>query len=127
MNTIFQNFGTLNKFRNRLFHHEPAWKGKSSVLHRVVELTAKRGRSDKLTFGQKFVRVIHCPQVILIRFCRGHKEIELLILLTLMIGPLHINPYQESDKSFEVHTTKRKPNDGFDHHYHPIIRGPLGF
>lgn len=28
LNTIFQRMGTLNKFRNRLFHHEPAWKGR---------------------------------------------------------------------------------------------------
>lgn len=28
LNTLFQNLGTLNRFRNRLFHHEPAWKGR---------------------------------------------------------------------------------------------------
>ena len=27
---MFQKLGSLNKFRNRLFHHEPAWKGKST-------------------------------------------------------------------------------------------------
>lgn len=30
LNTMFQKLGSLNKFRNRLFHHEPAWKGKST-------------------------------------------------------------------------------------------------
>ncbi|WP_434999992.1 hypothetical protein ACRZ5S_22880 (plasmid) [Vibrio scophthalmi] len=30
LNTLFQNMGALNKFRNRLFHHEPAWKGKGT-------------------------------------------------------------------------------------------------
>lgn len=28
LNTLFQKMGALNKFRNRLFHHEPAWKGR---------------------------------------------------------------------------------------------------
>ncbi|HDY7698965.1 TPA: hypothetical protein RQK02_003778 [Vibrio vulnificus] len=28
LNTLFQRMGSLNKFRNRLFHHEPAWKGR---------------------------------------------------------------------------------------------------
>ncbi len=28
LNTLFQTMGSLNKFRNRLFHHEPAWKGR---------------------------------------------------------------------------------------------------
>lgn len=30
LNTLFQNLGTLNRFRNRLFHHEPAWKGRNT-------------------------------------------------------------------------------------------------
>ncbi|MFA0662406.1 hypothetical protein AB4619_25255, partial [Vibrio splendidus] len=30
LNTLFQKMGALNKFRNRLFHHEPAWKGRST-------------------------------------------------------------------------------------------------
>lgn len=30
LNTLFQKMGSLNKFRNRLFHHEPAWKGRST-------------------------------------------------------------------------------------------------
>lgn len=30
LNTIFQKLGTLNRFRNRLFHHEPAWKSRKS-------------------------------------------------------------------------------------------------
>ncbi|WCE31801.1 hypothetical protein [Vibrio sp. SCSIO 43137] len=28
LNALFQKIGSLNKFRNRLFHHEPAWKGR---------------------------------------------------------------------------------------------------
>jgi hypothetical protein len=30
LNTLFQKMGSLNKFRNRLFHHEPAWKGRNT-------------------------------------------------------------------------------------------------
>ncbi|GHG07746.1 hypothetical protein [Thalassotalea marina] len=30
LNTIFQKLGILNRFRNRLFHHEPAWKGRKT-------------------------------------------------------------------------------------------------
>lgn len=30
LNTLFQKLGTFNKFRNRLFHHEPAWKGRKT-------------------------------------------------------------------------------------------------
>lgn len=30
LNTLFQKIGSLNKFRNRLFHHEPAWKGRNT-------------------------------------------------------------------------------------------------
>ncbi|WP_447401335.1 hypothetical protein [Vibrio harveyi] len=30
LNTLFQRMGSLNKFRNRLFHHEPAWKGRQT-------------------------------------------------------------------------------------------------
>ncbi|HDY7661658.1 TPA: hypothetical protein RQJ99_003624 [Vibrio vulnificus] len=30
LNTLFQRMGSLNKFRNRLFHHEPAWKGRNT-------------------------------------------------------------------------------------------------
>lgn len=30
LNTLFQKLGTLNRFRNRLFHHEPAWKGRNT-------------------------------------------------------------------------------------------------
>lgn len=30
LNTIFQKMGTLNRFRNRLFHHEPAWKSRNT-------------------------------------------------------------------------------------------------
>jgi hypothetical protein len=42
LNTIFQSFGTLNKFRNRLFHHEPAWKGRTTsnreqVIHNIIK------------------------------------------------------------------------------------------
>ena len=30
LNSIFQKMGTLNRFRNRLFHHEPAWKSRNT-------------------------------------------------------------------------------------------------
>lgn len=30
LNALFQKMGSLNKFRNRLFHHEPAWKGRNT-------------------------------------------------------------------------------------------------
>lgn len=34
LNSLFQTMGTLNKFRNRLFHHEPAWKSnKTKTRH----------------------------------------------------------------------------------------------
>ena len=39
LNTIFQKMGTLNRFRNRLFHHEPAWKSRQT-----------KNRSDAISY-----------------------------------------------------------------------------
>jgi hypothetical protein len=72
LNTLFQKFGTLNRFRNRLFHHEPAWKGKHTKnredsihylstmynehLHLIYLLsTSKRELIKVLGFEGKFI------------------------------------------------------------------------
>ncbi len=49
LNILFQRMGALNKFRNRLFHHEPAWKGRNT-----------KNRSDAVQYLQKmFISVVN--------------------------------------------------------------------